>query len=221
MAVKESFMTALRDRAYPWLYTQLSLSSWPADWQRQLEDGLAWGRRVETHGRGPGSLEDDATAGLDYVVLTGERIRQRLPWLYDWYVDPATAELMSQLAGERVVPSPDLVSGLNVNILRGPGGRYEWHTDSQPYTLVVFASSVPEAEGGQLLVGDMVSPLVVPCQAGTAVLFDGEAVPHAVSALTTGRVRVSLPITFLPYGGYLRRAPGINDYLFSEEAGRP
>jgi hypothetical protein len=174
----------------------------------------AHGTRVVKQGRGPGSLEAEETAGLDYRVLVTDQVRARLPWLWAIYTDPAVVNLVTVCVGEPVRTLDD-ESAINVNLLDGQGARYELHTDTLPYTLLLFVTTHARGTGGLLTL--QVGPDEVEYHrpiAGHAVIFDGQAVPHTVTPLRTAGVRVSVPMVYLPtrLGGAERAA--VNSYLY-------
>jgi hypothetical protein len=177
---------------------------------------------VVSKGRGPGSLESDETAGLDYYVMTASDVAARLPWLWSAYQGPIFARVQS-LIGEPVRPGDEGDEAcINVNDVRGIGGRYEAHTDSSPYTLLVFASSVPTGCGGELVLtldrGHDLPPLELEYEPvmGRGVLFDGHAVPHAVRPLVGLDRRVSIPMVYYPVDNPVGRDAALDAHLYGD-----
>lgn len=174
------------------------------------------GRAVVKKGRGPGSLEPEETAGLDYRVMTGVDVREHLSWLYDLYVGPIRT-LVEATLGQMVIMPDDMDGDINVNLLQGRGARYEWHTDRQRWTLNLFAVTLRPEDGGALIVktGPEIDKKYIYPRFGYAILFDGHKVPHAVEELKDDLVRVTVPMTyFTEPAAYV---PGLNNYLFSEQ----
>lgn len=133
-------------------------SLFPAAWAGELAAAAALrGRKVEKKGRGPGSLEGDETAGLDYRVLTMSGIKDACPWLYILYQSPLLRAVVAHEVGEPVDIAQDEWA-LNVNLLLGGGGRYEWHVDGQPYTLLLYPETFSHEEGGALLLAPGINP---------------------------------------------------------------
>lgn len=198
------------------------LAALPHDWQTQVAAaGLLHGRDVVKKGRGPGSLEDETTAGLDYRVVTGDEIQRNLPWLWGLYRSRDLVLLVREVVGEPVLPSSFVESAITINYLAGRR-RYEWHLDAQPYVAILFATTHPRSEGGALLLGDRDKPIAIPPIAGDLVIFDGSAVPHAVEPLAKDGVRISIPMVYVPERLAESRPPGLDRYLFTDRraAGR-
>jgi hypothetical protein len=156
------------------------------------DNWTAMARHVVAHGRGPGSLEDESTAGLDYHVLDADAVQRNLPALWDAYL--AFTPKVSEILGREVVPSTGPMA-VNVNIVQGVGGRYELHTDSQPFTLLLFATELHL--GGELVVqhptcGEL---RIVP-KIGQAVLFDGSRLTNASAPYANLR-RISIPMVYV------------------------
>ena len=184
----------------------------PPDYaERVRRVAVLYGRRVKTSGRGPGSLEPDETAGLDYIVVPGDVIRDQARWLWNIYHDPGLAHAVGEALGARVEPSPDASSCININYLAGAGGRYERHVDGQPYTLNLFVTEHDGRTGGLL---DLDGTLIYP-RPGFGIPFDGAAIPHAVTPLLGGE-RLTIPMVFLAEDAAARPA-GLSDYLYTEQ----
>lgn len=187
---------------------------------------LAQAAHVKRQGAGPGSLTDE---GLEYHVLDGVWIESNEPALYEAYLDLAPA--VSMALGKSVFPSEDRRSRININLLSGVGSKYELHTDSQPYTLILFATE--HREGGQLMakqpprdpskVHDVVTAsysggaewYFTP-HIGEAVLFDGAKYPHGVLPLMRqGDLRVTIPMVFIDPDAGEVRPEGTDEHLYA------
>lgn len=173
---------------------------------------------VLKRGRGPGSLEDEATAGLDYSVVTGNAIVQALPWFYSWYA-AYVFDLWQSIASEPVSLYPDQDVSMNINIVAGIGGRYELHTDTS-LSALLYLTSLQEEDGGklELHLPDR-TPITIRPQRGKLVLFDGTTVPHAVQPLRREVSRYSVPMAFV-VPSLAARPSGLSAYLFSPEPGK-
>ena len=196
----------------PWTIDVLDLlpDGWAADMR-----GLCLDRSVRIQR----SVEDDpdhfpGTTPLDYRVVTGEIIRAELPWLHAFYTSDALRQRVEALVGEPVEANADLVAGLNLNLLAGEGGHYQWHRDIDPYTMVLFASTHGEHDGGEL---EMQLPgggaAVFSPKAGAGVVFDGLALPHRVKPLRSDVLRLTLVLEFYKPG---REAKDLNKYLYGK-----
>jgi hypothetical protein len=165
---------------------------------------LAPSRHVVSKGRGPGSLEPDETAGLDYEITTGDK----LPEAVVRAVHESVAWCAGQVGSLRM--DDDGQAFANVNTLN-EGQRYELHYDGNPITLLVFLND--DFDGG-VLVADGVSYPAVP---GHAILFEGWRIPHEVTEVTRG-TRATMPVNLYPVGwqceGYEGRDADTNAHLY-------
>lgn len=189
------------------------------DWAVRIEEAaLTHGARVVKHGRGPGSLESEETAGLDYTVLDGAGVRDHLPWF--WTLYHTLVPEISGLLKTTVHVSEDILSSINVNVLQGAGARYEAHVDAQPYTLLLFVTTHLYGQGGRLLLGGEKTEVGVPPRSGHGVLFDGATIPHRVEPLdprAAPLLRVSVPMVYLPEGVSASDRPSeLGGYLFTD-----
>ncbi len=168
------------------------------------------GTHVVKAGRGPGSLEDEDTAGLDYIVLTTSGVRAHLTWLYKLYMSLAVR--ISRRVGETVV-CPDSEGAINVNCLPWPGDRYELHVDSSPYTLLVGVTT-HLLDGALWAMPPGGEKIVFKPEAGLALLFDGESTPHQVQPVAHAP-RVTVPMLFVPERLQVGRDASLDGYLYA------
>jgi hypothetical protein len=187
----------------------------PPDWLDRIDDLVEdHGIDVKTKGRGPGSLEDSSTAGLDYRVVNGEAIELHAEWLWEIYTSESMLGDISAAVGEPVKVSPHTASAINVNHLAGRGGRYELHVDGQPYSAVLMCDTCTEETGGRLLLGHEAQPIET--SPGMLVVFDGSVIPHAVEPLKHGlATRTSLPMVYVPERA-VERPEGLDGYLYGQ-----
>lgn len=187
----------------------------PEEIQAAIE---GFGREVVKSGVGPGSLEGDDTAGLDYVVMTATAIREHLPKLWDAYTDTDRVSLVSALVGEAVTYK-ETDDGINLNYVR-VGKRYELHVDSEPYTALVFVTALEENDGGKLVVyrrrSDTLPAAAFTPSTGRAILFDGSITPHGVTP--TQKLRISMPLVYRPLRLGDEERQGTDGYLYGDKA---
>jgi hypothetical protein len=184
------------------------------DWEGEIAyQTELHGVHVRKSGRGPGSLEPEETAGLDYTVLDGAGVREHLPWLYDLYVN--LTDEVGHLLRQPVRVSDNLATSINVNLLRGKGARYEAHLDSTPYTLLLFVTSHPVG-GGRLLMGADDRKIGIIPRAGQGIIFDGSAVPHTVEPLREDGIRITVPMVYLPARIATAVNPELDQYLLRD-----
>jgi len=166
-------------------------------------------KAVYREGAGPGSLTDE---GLDYAVLDGDRVSELLPELAIRYAS-TFLNAARELTDLQLEVSPDTPSALNINYLDA-GGRYELHKDAQPYTASWLVQDFKPWEGGWLTLYDDDGIAIwrqLP-QRGLFVLFDGARLAHRVER--TERLRVSVPMVFLPSGVEVERPDGLDEHIF-------
>ena len=184
----------------------------PAGWEREVKNcALAHAEHIARTTPGPDSLDPAAT--LDYWVVNGNELKAFLPWLYALYNDESFHRFVATEMGVEVVTPAALKGGANINMLAGRGEEYEWHLDAEPFTLVLFASTLHEGDGGEFLyVEDGVYKGVRP-SAGVGVCFDGSAYPHKVRRLARDVLRLSVVLEFITPSDRVR-AKELDSYLY-------
>lgn len=190
---------------------EFRMDMWPG-WQRDVMDvALEHAVHVQRTEVGMGSL--DSNARLDYWVVDGVKCREAIPRLDEQYRNemPARIDLEMGVAGSKVGP---LIEGLNINLLAGAGEEYEWHLDVQPFTVVIFATTLEPGDGGELLyvLNDEIH--AIRPVAGRAVCFDGSAIPHKVAALQRDVIRLTVVEELLVPSDHEPRAPDHDAYLY-------
>ncbi len=188
-------------------------------------------KRVVVTGASTGGLEDAATAGLDYYVMDGTKIREHLPWLSELQESSEIRELIKTQTGRTVLPRDNPTHDTNINVVTGAGKRYEWHTDTYHWTLLVFITSHDEPTAGgalcmntreavatQTLEQAYASSTKVAPEAGYGVLFNGSEIPHAVQPLKTNVVRITVPMAYMEVDAPRLAHPDA-DYLFGTSLG--
>ncbi|GAB3967945.1 2OG-Fe(II) oxygenase [Plantactinospora veratri] len=186
----------------------------PTNWTAELLEA------VETHARPArldasdgSSLEPPGTV-IEYELLDGAQVAQTVPWLDRLYRNEFL-QLASETWGGQLLASDDIRNGVNVNILRGRGSKYEWHVDTNPLTGLLFATSHDLEDGGMLTFrGEYDDAVCVPC-AGHLLLFDAREAPHRVTPLKRRGIRVSVPMNFFTAETLAERSPALDGYLYS------
>jgi len=193
----------------------------PAGWVAQVmavADQFA--AFVHLEGDSPTSREPAGTAGSDYYVVTGDIIQAELPWLHHLYTTELAA-LASRAAHKAVQPSTQLKSGININVVRGVGARYEWHVDSNPLTGMLYVTTHTADDGGELVFRPAERDTIVHPRSGLFIVFDARAIPHAVLPLKRDQVRLSIPMNYYDVGQAETRPPELDAYIYKAgEAGR-
>ncbi len=185
--------------------------SLPRDWRRQTLDAvLDRGEHVVRVGPAAGSEE---SAGLDYRVLTTDKVAERLPWLMTWYRGPG---LKYARRFDRSVECVGGLAAVNVNLVIGCGGDYEWHRDSQSHTMILFASTLQDGDGGELELRLPQGTRGLVPSAGLAAIFDSACITHRVAPLRRDVVRVSIPLQYI-VPGQPERDSLLNRDLFNRD----
>jgi hypothetical protein len=189
-----------------WFFTQLLHHP-------ELEEALELSElavRVDRDGAGPGSLTED---GLHYSVVDGKAIQGESPGFWRW-IERRIPPVASATAGKAMHLSPHVPSAINVNVLEGVGEQYEPHTDSCPYTMILFANTLDV--GGALALSLDGGVVYVQPKAGTGVLFDGYSIPHWVEPLMRpGDRRVTVPVALYPIYAVVQRDDELDGHLYA------
>ena len=88
-------------------------------------------------------IQKHVDRSLDYKVITGKEIKEKLPEVYQLY--SRTNQIVNQLYGEDLHKLENEQVGVNINITH-PGGAYRWHYDRNRFTGILFLN---EADGGE------------------------------------------------------------------------
>jgi hypothetical protein len=167
-----------------------------AEIQEIMEFARAHATHIVAKGRLSGSLEPEETAGLDYHVVSGDVVREKLAWLWNRY-STEWMDLVSNAVGVKCVPcSLDTIS-VNINALYGAGSRYEWHVDSDAYSGVLFLTDHNEEDGGEFVIEVDGRRNIIHPRRGKLILFDGTICPHGVYPLKTNKHRVTVVMVFI------------------------
>ncbi|WP_335986134.1 hypothetical protein [Glycomyces sp. MUSA5-2] len=160
------------------------------------------------------SLEDVGIE-LTYRLMNGRAVAEHLPRLQELY-EQDFLHLAERVFGVGLIPSPDLVSGANINLLEGIGGRYEWHYDSNPYTGLLVLSPSSVRLGGRLLFGqDVDDQVALSMMPGDLFFFDARETAHSVEALATPRIRATIPMNYFVKGKPLIRPRDLDQTLYN------
>jgi hypothetical protein len=188
----------------------------PPGWNQELADAAtALAKPAELRGGGPSSLEPAGTV-IRYGLVDGETVEEALPWLARLYAELAH-DLASRVYGQKMVTSDKTINGVNLNVLRGAGSRYELHVDTNPLTGLLFVTTHPTEDGGQLEFEIQPSSLSYPPRSGMLLLFDATKAPHRVTPLRREVTRISVPMNFYTEETLAHRPPGLDSYLYSED----
>ena len=125
------------------------------DWESQLiQFALQNVNVIKLSPTNTTSREDDATHELQNAVVDGTKIRKSAPWLFDLYRTKFRdfAELATQ---KRAICAKEDVYAINLNVQIGNRMRYECHVDSNPIQGMLYVTSHPVGQGGDLVVNPL------------------------------------------------------------------
>jgi hypothetical protein len=141
------------------------------------------------------SLESAGTE-IHYRLLDGKKVLEHAPRLHELY-EGEFLKIASRVFGVELITSPNLLNGVNINLLEGAGSRYEWHYDSNPFTALLVLSPSSEELGGRLLFGQESSTQVaLSLSPGQLLFFDARKSAHAVEELRGSSARATVPMNF-------------------------
>jgi len=191
----------------------------PEDWREQVL-AIAGSHSLFVHldGKSPTSLEPADSEGSDYYVVSGDLVAMHLGWLYNLYCSDLM-EIVASVSGRAMCVSSDIQYGINVNILKGCGARYEWHIDSNPFTGILFVTSHIASEGGALVIRPWShgEGLVIEPRAAEFVVFQAGSVPHSVAPLKEDVARISIPMSYFFQGQEAVVSGDLTSYLFKSK----
>ncbi len=138
------------------------------------------------------SKESKDVPYIDVCTVSGNKIRENLPWLSNLY-ESEFLEIGRKCVQERVHIARDSRYALNLNYQYGTKMRYECHVDSNPLEGLLYITDHPKGSGGELVVGldtnaGSVEQVDAKCieiypKAGFLVFFDARKFPHYVRSL--------------------------------------
>ena len=128
------------------------------------------------------SRESPFSGEIRSRVVDGNKIRKGLSWLYAFY-ETALVRIASAAWGRELVASPSSIDAININLIEGPGARYERHVDTNHVTGILFPQSLNPTDGGALVLDTTTSPVRILSERSALILFDGRELPHYVSPL--------------------------------------
>ncbi|MEJ1229896.1 MAG: 2OG-Fe(II) oxygenase [Galbitalea sp.] len=164
-------------------------------------------------GDDPTSLEEPGSS-IDYVLVDGQSVADQLPWLQSLY-ENELLKIASEFAGVQLAVADDLNVGVNVNSLPRAGSRYEWHMDSNPFTALLFATTLVPGDGGELVFRRDHVDIAVRPVAGLALFFDARKTAHTVMPMQADVRRISLPMNYYIAGEAQTRG-GLDEYLYAK-----
>lgn len=177
------------------------------DWESQLiQFALQNVNVIKLSPTNTTSREDEATHELQNAVVDGTKIRKHAPWLFDLYRTKFRdfAEMATQ---KPAICAREDVYAINLNVQIGNRMRYECHVDSNPIQGMLYVTSHPVGQGGDLVVSNQHDVFgveevnkdftTINPQAGLLVFFDARRHSHYVRPLVENNdVRVAIAMNF-------------------------
>lgn len=167
---------------------------------------------------------------LSYTVVTGDTIRRHGFEIYGFYRSSVMRNLIRQVTGAReIYSSQHLRSSININYLYRPDHIYRWHFDAEPYSSLLFLTSLRKEDGGALRIRPLKgqaqnnsSTVEIPKgggvrtitpEAGSLVIIDGTTCAHSVAPLRRECDRITLAMVY-PDSLGRPRPEKLDDYLY-------
>lgn len=189
----------------------------PTKWSEEIHRvSEEYAQHVFLDGKSSSSREPENSKGVDYFVVAGDVIFEKLGWLYRLYASKLVV-LAATVAQETILVSPDVASAININVLNGVGARYEWHVDTNPLTALLFVTTHSEDDGGELVFRLPEQDIIVHPKAGTLLLFDARNIPHTVMPLKYPHKRISIPMNYYTIDQTIEkvRPEDLDKYIYS------
>ncbi len=186
----------------------------PHDWIGQVTSlASRAAKAVHLNGESADCREETTGTGMTYEVVTGEIIARHIPWLIDFY-RVTLAAFVKTVMSRPIVPSRSERNGLNINVVQGMGGRYEWHVDPSPVAAILFATAHDIGGGGELVLraGDEFTHIHP--RPGLIAVFEGRKIEHAVLPLKANTVRISIPMLYYYENEKQHFPQKLDEYLY-------
>jgi len=160
----------------------------------------------------PTSREADRDTPLPVCEVSGDVVRQELPWLYHCYRG-IFKELAQRMCIDELLAAQCDRYGVMLNVVRGNQMRYVCHVDSNPLAGLLYVTDHAPGTGGELVVAnnpasrstadvDRDCTIIHPVS-GRLLFFDGRSHPHYVRPLEeSNATRVAVAMNF-----YTRNCP--------------
>lgn len=192
---------------------QIAEEAFPVGWDKEILRAVKkHGKVVVLDGQSPTSIPGDAPSAI--TILDGDQIATLLPWL-DFMYGSHFRNIAQHLSHRTLYAANQRISGINANLLCGVGATYEKHRDSNPVTALLFANSLSDTDGGELIFEADSGDLCVRPKKGLFLAFDARATVHYVAPLRREMYRVSLPMNFYESETDQYRPDGLSEYLYT------
>jgi 2OG-Fe(II) oxygenase superfamily len=198
----------------------------PAGWNRDLvEAAIRLNRRKRI---APPHVTSREAADVPELVIRGvgsQTVEHELPWIFELY-NSTFRDLAQRTTDEQVSVAQGARHTVALNV-QAPGDmRYECHVDTNPIQGLLYVTTHPEGEGGELIVSNnpnanCVEDIDADCsiiypQSGHLLFFDGRQNPHYIRPLLRqDSIRVAVAMNYyVPSVPESLRPHDLDDYLF-------
>lgn len=200
----------------------------PSSWQSDiLKFAEKYEKKVVITADSITSREATKSDQIETLVVDGQQIKDKLPWLYNLY-QGLFYEYAQTCTQEELFLAKNPIYAINLNIQRGNKMRYECHVDSNPLQGLLYVTTHPEGTGGELIVSNESNVFgieeinqnatrIYP-NAGDLVFFDARKHPHYVTSLEKeDATRISIAMNFYtPTSTEDDRPSDLNEHLFKQ-----
>lgn len=175
------------------------------------------------------SRESSRDIAIPILTASGEKIKESLRWVFDFY-RWTFRDLGQTCVYEPLSIGADERHAIVINAQRGTDMRYECHVDSNPLSGLLFVTSHPDGEGGELVVANQpdavgMADISRDCKtifpaSGKLIFFDAREHPHFVRPLKDpSGVRVVVVMNFYtPSCSEAARPRDLTSHMFGEDS---
>ncbi|HEX7313623.1 MAG TPA: 2OG-Fe(II) oxygenase [Pyrinomonadaceae bacterium] len=174
------------------------------------------------------SREASSDIAIPILTIGGVKIKESLRWLFDLYRG-TFRDLGQTCVNEPLLIGADERHAIVINAQRGTNMRYECHVDTNPLSGLLFVTSHPPGNGGELVVANKPAAVGVEdigrdCKmiypdSGKMIFFDAREHPHFVRPLRDPfGVRVVVVMNFYtPSGPESDRPKDLTFHMFGRD----
>jgi hypothetical protein len=200
---------------------RLNRPQFPANWQDDIITcAHFFNQWHDLDGSSITSRERDfgVTESFTVGIVSGNVVSQELTWLMDLY-RTTFLDAVNDLGIGKYTTAMDERTAVNINSIE-PGGRYEWHIDTNHLTVLLFVTSHAPGCGGELVFRPdprletsswecVVTPL-----SGDLLAFDARRSAHSVLKLDDDKLRITVPMNYYRLDEPVHRPADLDTYLY-------
>lgn len=163
-----------------------------------------------------GSLSTSLHKQADVIVtrvVRGDVVKSRLPWLYDLYSNDFRL-LAERSIGRSLLPSSDVISAVNINVVLANQGGYERHVDSNHVTGLLFVSDTTNHGEGDLTFDFSGHLLSIGATPGLLMFFPARDLPHYVKNRDKSGRRITVVMNYYDADLGFDRPDDLNEGMY-------